>query len=448
MVKKILLVGNGGREHTIADAVTKSRHEVELYNFATAINPGIKNLCHEIIIGDILNMDTLKKVAKKIQPDFAIIGPDDPIGLGATDTLNSIGIPSFAPTKKNAQLESSKSFTRNLLQKYDINASPDFLVCTDVEKTEFRKDFYEEYDGQIVVKADGLMGGKGVIVAGEHFDTFEEADDFAQQSIQKFGRVVLEEKIEGEEFSLISIVDGKTVLGTPAIQDHKRAFDGDTGPNTGGMGCVSDEEHKLPFITAEDLAAAHEITVQTMKAVEKETGEAFIGVMYGGFMITKRGVKLIEYNCRFGDPEALNILPILKTDFVDVCEAAINQELDTIGKLDFEKVATVVKYLCPEGYPTAPVKNIPIVVSDIMRENDAQQVFYASVEQKGEKILLKGSRAIGILGTGRNMSEALAHCEDMIQHFGGPLFYRKDIGTPELLQKRIDHMARVRNMEQ
>ncbi len=445
MVKKILLVGNGGREHAICDALARSPQKTEIYNFASAINPGIKKLAKEIFVADLMDLEAMKSYARQVNPNFAVIGPDDPIGVGAADALLEIEVKSFAPNKNCAQLESSKSFTRNLLKKHNIDASPGFEVFTEILDTTGRKAFFDKYRGQIVVKADGLLGGKGVIVAGDHFDDFEIAEDFAKQSIEKFGRVVLEEKIVGEEFSLISIVDGKTVLDTPAIQDHKRAFEDDTGPNTGGMGCISDENNSLPFLTQKDLDEAHEITVQTMQAINEELGCAFVGVMYGGFMVTNQGVKLIEYNARFGDPEALNIFPVLKNDFVEVCEKAIAGKLDEVGKLEFAPQATVVKYLCPDGYPENSVKNVPVSVSPALEENDNQRVYYASVGEEDGNIVLKGSRAIGCVGIGDSLAEANKYCDELIKNFDGPVFYRKDIGTEALVNKRVTHMEEVRN---
>ena len=439
MTKRILLIGNGGREHALAQALKRSPQAIVLFNFANALNPGIKDLCEDVIVGDYMDLDQIKAVASQVKPDFAVVGPDDPIGIGAADALMEIGIPSFAPYKSCAQLESSKAFTRNLCLKHEIPGGPNFVVLNQ-EDTCAARTFFDAHDGQIVVKADGLLGGKGVIVAGEHFETFKEAFDFAKASIEKFGRVVLEEKLIGEEFSLISIVDGTTVLDCPAIQDHKRAFEGDTGPNTGGMGCVSDENGSLPFLTSQDLTDAHNITEAVMKAVKKETDETFVGVMYGGFMVTKNGVKLIEYNARFGDPEALNILPTLETDFVDVCEKAIAGKLDQIGQLDFKPVATVVKYLCPEGYPTDSVKNVPIkFVGDSL-----EGFYFASVGEEDGELLLKGSRAVGVLGTGANLAAAKTDCDTKLTHFEGPLFYRQDIGSEALMQQRIDHVKKLR----
>ncbi|MCF7812299.1 phosphoribosylamine--glycine ligase [Candidatus Gracilibacteria bacterium] len=440
---KILLLGNGGREHALCDALARSAQKPDIFNFATAINPGIAPLVREIKIGDICNPVQVTTFAKIIQPDFAVIGPENPLATGVTDELKKIGIPCFAPSKAGAQLESSKSFTRNLLKKYYIDASPDFEVF-ETKESEERKKFFDSHKGQIVVKADGLIGGKGVLVAGDHFSEFEQAESFARQSIGKFGRVVLEEKLVGEEFSLISLVDGETVLDTPAIQDHKRAFENDTGPNTGGMGCVSDEHHSLPFLSEKEKQQAHQITVQVMKALEQELGEKYVGVMYGGFMVTRKGVKLIEYNARFGDPEALNILPILKTDFVDVCQKAIQGKLSEIGALEFEPQATVVKYLCPEGYPTNPVKEKP-VTGPLRSENPNARIFFASVAEESGQLILKGSRAIGVVGLGTNLEEANRNCESEIQKFSGPLFYRKDIGTAPLIQQRIAHMVQIRS---
>lgn len=439
MIKKILVIGNGGREHAIIEALARSPQKPQIINFANALNPGIKNIGAEVIVGDYMDMQQVKAVGAQVAADFAVIGPDDPIGAGAADALLQVGIPSFAPYKVCAQLESSKAFTRNLCQKYNIAGAPDFLVLNQNDRYAAQT-FFNAYDGQIVVKADGLLGGKGVIVAGEHFETFEEAFDFAQQSVEKFGRVVLEEKLIGEEFSLISLVDGNTVLDCPAIQDHKRAFEGDRGPNTGGMGCVSDELGSLPFLTQQDLTDAHAITESVMHAVKIETNETFVGVMYGGFMVTKTGVKLIEYNARFGDPEALNILPILETDFVEVCERAISGELDRIGALKFKPLATVVKYLCPEGYPTASVKNVPIKFIG----ESLDGFYFASVAEENGALLLKGSRAIGVLGTGKTMSEAKADCDAKLTQFEGPLFFRSDIGSPELMAKRIEHIKSLR----
>ncbi len=433
-MKKILLVGNGAREHCIAETLKRSPQEVALGVFASAVNPGIKALASEYrIVKSLLDFDALKAFAEEFKPDFAFVGPDDPIGAGAADALLELGVKSVAPLKSLARLESSKSFTRDLVEKYGIAGNPKYKVFFAEEGL---GEWMQELGGEYVVKADGLLGGKGVQVSGEHLKTFEEGIAFAKASIEKFGRVVVEEKFIGVEFSLLSFVDGSHVVDMPAVQDHKRAFEGDTGPNTGGMGTYSDADHSLPFLTAEDITAAHDITVKVAAALREECGAEFKGIMYGGFMAVKDGVRLIEYNARFGDPEVMNILPLLKTDFVTVCEAIIAGTLDQI-KVEFENKATVVKYVCPEGYPTAPVKNEKIEIGAVP---DGVKMYYASVDGREDGLYLLGSRAIAMVGIGATLADAEALAEKACAAVTGPVFHRKDVGTAELIGKRVETM--------
>ncbi len=437
-MKKILLVGNGAREHCIAETLKRSPQEVELGVFAAAVNPGIKALASEYRVAkSLLDFDALKAFASAFKPDFAFVGPDDPIGAGAADALLEVGVKSVAPLKSLARLESSKSFTRDLVEKYKIPGNPKYKVFFSEEGL---GEWMQELGGEYVVKADGLLGGKGVQVSGEHLKTFEEGIAFAKASIEKFGRVVVEEKFIGVEFSLLSFVDGTHVVDMPAVQDHKRAYEGDTGPNTGGMGTYSDANHSLPFLTAEDVAAAHDITVQVAKALREECGTEFKGIMYGGFMAVKDGVRLIEYNARFGDPEVMNILPLLKTDFVTVCEAIIAGTLDQLT-VEFENKATVVKYVCPEGYPNAPVKNVKIEIGKLP---EGVKMYYGSVDGRDDGLYLLGSRAVAMVGMGVTLPEAEVLAEAACAAVSGPVFHRKDVGTAELIGKRVEMMKELR----
>lgn len=437
-MKKILLMGNGAREHVIAETLMRSPQGCTLGVFAKAKNPGLVEMAAEYRIGSFSEFEELIAFAKEFQPDFAIIGPDNPIADGAVDALLEIGIKSMAPTMLLAQLESSKSFTRELLHKYDIPGNPLFEVFTEIDGV---ADFIDKLGGEYVVKADGLMGGKGVKVSGVHLESKGEGISYAQECIDAAGRVVIEEKFVGEEFSLMSFVDGVNVVEMPTIQDHKRAYEGDTGPNTGGMGTYSDADHSLPFLKDSDLEAAHEITVKVAAALLKETGKPFTGIMYGGFIAVKDGVRLIEYNARFGDPEAMNALPLLKTDFIEICEAVIDGTLDQLN-VEFENKATVLKYVVPEGYPVNSRKGEKIEIGEVP---DGVQMYYGSVDQREDGLYLSSSRAIAFVGIADTLAEAEALAQSALDTVKGPVFYRKDIGTEPLIQKRVQHMHSLRN---
>lgn len=436
-MKKVLLVGNGAREHAIAETLQKFGARVFCY--AEAKNPGLLNIAEGYETSSLKDFRHMCEYARKIKPDFALIGPDDPIGQGAADALLELEIHSVAPLKTVARLESSKAFTRDLLQKYGIAGNPKFRVF--FEEADMRE-FLEELGDHFVVKFDGLMGGKGVKVSGEHLKNHEEALLFAKECLKQAGCVVIEEKLVGQEFSLMSFVDGTHTVEMPAVQDHKRAFDGDQGPNTGGMGSYSDVNHLLPFLKPSDIEEARAITVQTAQALFQETGCQFKGIMYGGFIATARGVSLIEYNARFGDPEVLNVLPLLKTNFVDICEAILYGDLNHM-KVEFEHKATVCKYIVPEGYPERPKKGAKITVG---QAPNGVKIYYGSVEQTPEdgSLILGSSRALAFVGIADTITEAEKLAEEACDKVSGPVFHRKDIGTEQLIAKRVKMMQVLR----
>jgi phosphoribosylamine--glycine ligase len=346
------------------------------------------------------------------------------------------------PSKSLARLETSKSFTRHLLAKYHVPGNIRFQVFT---KEEGIKPFMESLEG-IVIKPDGLTGGKGVMVQGDHFETMEQALGICRQFLKEHASITVEEKLEGEEFSLQCLTDGKTVVATPPVQDHKRRFVDDKGPNTGGMGSYSCEDHSLPFLEPQDVHDGLAITQQVADAIYRETGEYYKGVMYGGFMTTKTGVKLLEYNARFGDPEAMNILPLLATDFIDVCRAIIEGTLDQL-KLTFNKKATVCKYVVPKGYglpkdhPDAASTSAKIEVGDVGQA----RLYFSSVDKRQDGLYMSTSRAIGVVGIADSLAEAEQVAEKAVTAIKGPVAHRPDIGTAPLIEKRVRHMNGLRS---
>lgn len=437
----VLLIGNGAREHAIAEAIVQSKHQPRLFSFMKANNPGITSLSEKVFIGSYSDMAAVNAFAKECRVDFAIIGPEDPLNNGVVDFLKEAGVPSVGPTKSLARLETSKSFTRNILSKYNIPGNPKFKIFTSMEGI---KDFLDELDG-IVVKPDGLTGGKGVMVQGDHFQSKEEALLYCKQVLTEHPSVIIDERLEGEEFSLQCLSDGKTVVATPPVQDHKRRFVDDKGPNTGGMGSYSCEDHALPFMDQEAVAEGLAITQKVAEAIYKETGEYYKGIMYGGFIITKSGIKLLEYNARFGDPEAMNTLPLLKTDFVDVCGAILEGTLDRLN-IEFEKKASVCKYIVPKGYglpkdhPDAQSTSAKIEMGDVGKA----RLYYASVDKRADGLYMSTSRAIGVVGIADSLGEAEQIAEKAVSAIKGPVDHRPDIGTKPLIEKRIRHMQLIR----
>ncbi|MFX1442088.1 MAG: phosphoribosylamine--glycine ligase [Promethearchaeota archaeon] len=436
---KCLIIGHGAREHVIGEALV--RGGANLYSFMSFKNAGLEDLSQDIRIHSETDFQEIIKFAKNKNVDFAVIGPESPLVVGIVDALEKSKITCVGPKIEAAQLEGSKVFTRNLLEKYKIPSnvkSKMFNSLNGIE--EYIKDMGEE---NIVVKPDGLTGGKGVKVYGDHLFSKQDIINYCEELIKQGGTFLLEEKCDGEEFTLQTFVDGKNVIGSPLVQDHKRAYEDDEGPNTGGMGSYSMEDHLMPFIEKKDVDKALEDMKKTVAAVKNETGIMYKGFLYGQFMKTAKGLKLIEFNARFGDPEAMNVLPLLKTNFVDICWGIINGNLT--NNVEYEKKATVCKYLAPEGYPVSPKKDEQVIISKKKLENIGAKYYYASVYREGENIYTTTSRAIGILGIANNLEEAEKIAEKGVGCVEGKLFHRKDVGTLKLLQKRIDHMNSILN---
>jgi phosphoribosylamine--glycine ligase len=435
-MSRVAVIGKDGRTSAIANALCRSERITGKVEVLTdwKSRGQVSSRYEEIYY----NLQYLLR--RKQEPDFVVCGPEEPLsqGEGIVNWLRrEFKIPCIGPTKELSKIESSKSFARQLLTKYGIPGNPAFRVFSNLNGIES----YLKELGGFVVKPDGLTGGKGVKVSGEHLHSIQEAVLYCQEVFNEgHPAIVIEEKLDGEEFSLQSFSDGTHVVDMPVVQDHKRAHEGDTGPNTGGMGSYSCENHSLPFLSPDDLRQASAINKLVVKALLQETGEPYKGILYGGFMVTRNGVRLIEYNSRFGDPEALNVLSVLRTDFVEVCEAIIGGTLDKLP-VKFENLATVCKYVVPKGYPENPVKGVPIDLSKVPPESEKLRMFFAAVDKGNDGIYrISGSRAIAFVGIGANVAEAEKIAEDAASAVRGPVYHREDIGTQDLIAKRVAHM--------
>lgn len=417
----VLLIGNGAREHAIAKALKQTN----IYNAASAINPGIAALAAEIAIIPFANKAAICAFAKEKSINLAIIGPEKPLELGLADAISETGIPVIGPTAALAQIECSKGFARNLMKDYNIPGLP-YYQCFPHISAETAA-FLKSLNGQYVVKADGLMSGKGVKVAGDHLHSVEEALDFCE-SIN--GPFVIEEKLQGQEFSLLSFSDGNTLAHMPVVQDHKRLLADDHGPNTGGMGTITFANHRLPFLNKEDILFAQKINESVVAALRDKTGQAYQGILYGGFMKTSAGIKVIEYNARFGDPEAINLLALLQTDFLSICEAIVNGKLHELA-VRFAEHASVCKYLVPYGYPHLSKKDGVLDLSAVQHQ---EALYYGSIAMQEDKLVMQGSRALAVLAVDAELDRAESAVEKIISTIHGDYYYRSDIGKQQCLQ--------------
>jgi len=436
----ILIIGSGAREHAIAGALHRSPQHPAIFCCGTSINPGIKQMAEAYWTGDITDVDAIVAIAKEWHIGLAIIGPEAPLEKGLADALWRMAIPTVGPRKKLAQIETSKAFTRNLMQKYDITGLPRYKTFTAMQGI---KEFLQELgENNYVVKANGLMGGKGVKVGGDHLHSYAEALTFCEDILAYGQTIVIEEKLIGQEFSFMCFCDGEHIVPMPIVQDHKRAFEGDKGPNTGGMGSYTDADHSLPFLDESDVRDALAINEAALQALMQEVNEKYIGVLYGSFIATAKGVYVIEFNARFGDPEALNVLTILESDFVAICQALVTGGLSS-QLVKFSAQATVCKYAVPEGYPDEPVRGAAI---DICAVKNKACLYFSAVDAVDGKILAMGSRAAAYVGVADSISAAEEISEKEVCGIDGPLFHRKDIGTDKLIQLRIDAMRKLRDL--
>ena len=395
----VLIVGSGGREHAIAYCVAKSDKADKIY--CTPGNAGIAEYAECAPIG-AMEFDKITAFAKEKEVDLVIVGMDDPLVGGLVDELEAAGIRAFGPRKNAAILEGSKAFSKDLMKKYNIPTAG----YENFEDPKAAISYLEKAKYPIVLKADGLALGKGVLIC----NTLEEAKEGVKTIMmdKKFGdsgnTMVVEEFMTGREVSVLSFVDGNTIKTMTSAQDHKRAGDGDTGLNTGGMGTFSPS----PFYTKDVKDFCNKYVYQATVDAMKAEGRPFKGIIFFGLMLTEDGPKVLEYNARFGDPEAQVVLPRMKNDIIDVIEACIDGTLDQID-LEFEDNAAVCVVLASDGYPLEYKKGLPITGLEEFKKHEGYYCFHAGTKFDGEQIVTNGGRVLGVTAKGKDLKEARAN---------------------------------------
>lgn len=419
---KVLVVGSGGREHAIVWSLTKNANIEKIY--CAPGNAGI-GLDAECVPIGAMEFDKLVDFAKKENIDFTIIGMDDPLVGGVVDAFEKEGLRVFGPRKNAAIIEGSKAFSKDLMKKYGIPTAK-YESFTDYEQA---KKYLDSQEMPIVIKADGLALGKGVLICM----TREEAEEGLKEIMldKKFGSagnaVVIEEFLQGPEVSVLSFCDGKTVVPMVSAQDHKRALDGDKGLNTGGMGTFSPSVFYTEEMNEECMKTIFQPTVDAMA----KEGRPFVGILYFGLMLTKDGMKVIEYNARFGDPETQVVLPRLKTDLLEIMEACVDGKLADMN-IEWYDNAAVCVVLASGGYPVEYEKGFEIKGLDEIKKYNNIVVFHAGTAEKDGKLVTNGGRVLGITGIGDNINEAIKTAYEGVEIVDfDKKHFRTDIGRKE-----------------
>jgi phosphoribosylamine--glycine ligase len=432
-METVLLVGGGGREHAIARALAP---DCALYACASNRNPGIARLAEGVETLAETDAERVAAHAESVGADIAVVGPEAPLAAGVADALDEAGVYAFGPREAEARIETDKQFQREFMREHSVPGTPEFETFDDPAAA---AEYVESVEGDVAVKPAGLTGGKGVRVTGDQV-TAATAAEYVRES--EYDRWVVEERLVGEEFTVQAFVADGDVQVTPAVQDHKRAYEGDRGPNTGGMGSYSDATFALPFMAEGDYEAA----TDTIEAVVEALPE-YKGVLYGQFMLTADGPKVVEFNARFGDPEAMNTLPVLETPFIDVLTAA--RDGGGLPPLAFRPRATVCKYAVPAGYPTDPEAGAAVAVDEesvaAAAGDDAEALlYYASVDAREDGVYTTTSRSFAVVGVTDSIGDAEAIVERALGDAGEGFRVRHDIGTDELVADRVAHMDDLR----
>lgn len=431
---RALLIGGGGREHAIGLSIVKSG--TELVVIALNNNPGLMRIAKEMIVGNENDREWVLENAKRLNPDYVFIGPESPLAHGVSDILIENKFNVFAPTSTAARLETSKAFCRQFMTENKVRGNIESAAFSDSKSAQ---SFVNEIDYDFVIKPDGLTGGKGVVVQGVHFQTKEEGIKIIRDYLSSGNDTLLvEKKVVGEEFSLQAFVNGNKILFLPAVQDYKRAYEGDKGPNTGGMGSICFSEKGLPFIDPETLEGAKGILKELITEFAKKVAN-YVGPIYGGFIASPEGPKLLEINARLGDPEAINVLSLMETSIMDVAIAMLNNQDIS---LEFRDRISILRYLVPRGYGTRPIPSI----IDLDEEKillRGLKIYYASVNLSGKQLSQTTSRSVALVSEGTDLSHINARFEGLPSVIRGEYSIRNDIGTETMIEKKKKAMKTI-----
>lgn len=440
---KIGLVGSGGREHALAKVLVRDRQNNSLFVVGSHHNPGIDRISQESNVIDLTQVKSIADFFILKGIDLVVIGPELPLMAGLVDELRAHQILVVGPTRAQSRLESDKSFMRQLLRQLVEWGAPRWQT---IQETQEAKKFIDSV-GNIVVKPVGLTGGKGVRLMGSHLKTIDQVLDETEIWIRKDGKVLLEELIVGEEFSRIVFTSDGIIAPMPVAQDFKYSYDKDLGDMTGGMGSYTMIDGSMPFLAPSDLAQADQIIQIALDALEEETGQKYRGFLYGQFIASRDGVKVIEFNVRLGDPEAINELALLNIDAPTLFKNIAMGETD-VSQIDFVKQASVCKYLVPSEYPDRISAQLSFRFDELQIEEAGFELVFSSVTGKDNNWTTLGSRALALLGLGADpygISDKMEALLSEIEPKG--LRHRKDVGNYQVIQGKIQRMNRLRTLE-
>jgi len=437
---KVLVVGSWAKAQITIENLRIRNLNIRIFAYMSIKNPAIISLVNGYKIGDFNAVNDIVGYAKKQDIDLVIVTTAEPLSFGLVDALEKKKIKTFGPRKQAARLESDKAFMRELMRKYEIDVVPQFQVFDNAgDAIRYAK----ELGWNVAVKPVGLTEGLGVKVFGDQLKTKEDATKYIHQIFNERGdsKVLIEEKLMGEEFTIQCLINGNHIIPTPAVQDFKKLLPGEKGPNTASMGSYSAANHLLPFMRQEDYIKALDIMMKTLNAFHEETGEICRGFLYGQFMITKDGIKLIEYNFRPGDPEWMNTLSVLKNNILDVITKLLS---GGAVSLQFEDKATVCKYIVPRNYPKKLYETLDVSFKEEEIKTEGVNIYYSCGIDNEGRLNIGSERGIAFIAKDDTIFDANEKIEKAISLVKGNFYHRSDIGAKEMIESKITHVGRLR----